>query len=177
MIKVPLAGPGSGRFFFFFSFFLLFPFFFVFERNHEKGGAYWIFGRFSMLSWPNLAARIGLEAVSIKVNSRQRRVNLPSCNFCDDRRTETMSQDPLSVSDKLGVAKEKKDAGDQSFKAGEYKAGTPTVMVNFSAIDENIILTRRHAAALQSYHQVNADASALVVASACSTIDLTLRDF
>ena len=47
-----------------------------------------------------------------------------------------MSQDPLSVSDKLGVAKEKKDAGDQSFKAGEYKAGRQTVY--FSAIDETL---------------------------------------
>jgi tetratricopeptide (TPR) repeat protein len=40
-----------------------------------------------------------------------------------------MSQDPLSVSAKVAIAKEKKEVGDQSFKAGDFKA------------------------ALQSYHQ------------------------
>jgi len=40
-----------------------------------------------------------------------------------------MSQNSLSVSDKLAIAKEKKEVADQSFKAGEYKT------------------------ALQSYHQ------------------------
>jgi len=35
-----------------------------------------------------------------------------------------MSQAPLSIVDKVNIAKEKKDVGDQAFKAGEYKAGT-----------------------------------------------------
>jgi hypothetical protein len=34
-----------------------------------------------------------------------------------------MSQVPLSVAEKLSIAKEKKDAGDQAFKAGEFKGG------------------------------------------------------
>jgi hypothetical protein len=68
-----------------------------------------------------------------------------------------MSQDPLSVSDKLAIAKEKKDVADQSFKAGEYKAGMQTIW--FCAIDQTFSTCRiRNVAALQSYHQVNAAA-------------------
>jgi hypothetical protein len=65
-----------------------------------------------------------------------------------------MSQDPLSVSAKVAIAKEKKDIADQSFKAGEFKAGMQTVW--FCAIDQTFFSTcrNRNIAALQSYHQV-----------------------
>jgi hypothetical protein len=66
-----------------------------------------------------------------------------------------MPQEPLSVSDKLAIAKEKKDVADQSFKAGEFKAGMQ--MVWLYAIDQTFSTCRiRNVVALQSYHQVNA---------------------